>query len=399
MAETELQTPLVQSKTQIFLRFLKFGCLAWGGPVAQIAMLKRELVEEEKWISREKFNRVLAVYQALPGPEAHEMCVYFGMLAGGRWGGFLAGLAFMLPGFILMLLLTGFYITFGMASGYALAVFAGFQAAVVAMVIAAVYKIGKHILLDEGRWLVALVSALAFFLEVHFMLILLAGALSYVLWQRKKALLSFILLVALVFYGGTTFSPPSPANFVKEQNQASGFQKGKLQEVFFTGLKGGLLTFGGAYTAIPMIEEDAVQQKTWMTHRQFLDGIALSGVLPAPLVIFSTFVGYFGAGWMGAVCITFVMFLPSFALTLIGHQVMEKFISHPTIHHFLDGISASMVGLIAVTAGSMGWMLWGKEISILICGVSLMTLLFYKNKFTIVYLLIAAGLCSLVANL
>lgn len=82
-----LNTTVKESSLKIFLRFLRFGFLAWGGPVAQIAMIKRELVEEEKWISKERFNRALAVYQVLPGPEAHEMCVYFGMIAGGRWGG------------------------------------------------------------------------------------------------------------------------------------------------------------------------------------------------------------------------------------------------------------------------------------------------------------------------
>ncbi len=98
------------------MRFLRFGFLAWGGPVPQIAIIKRELVDEEKWISKERFNRALAIYQVLPGPEAHEMCVYFGMIAGGRWGGLLVGLGFMLPGFILMMLLTWFYVVFGINS-------------------------------------------------------------------------------------------------------------------------------------------------------------------------------------------------------------------------------------------------------------------------------------------
>src|ERR671910_1290722 len=87
---------------KLFLRFLRFGSLAWGGPVAQIAMIRAELVDEERWVSREQFNRALAVYQVLPGPEAHELCVYYGMLARGRIGGILAGLGFMLPGFMLM---------------------------------------------------------------------------------------------------------------------------------------------------------------------------------------------------------------------------------------------------------------------------------------------------------
>src|SRR5688500_6244873 len=94
----------------LFLRFLRFGALAWGGPVAQIAMIRQELVDEEHWVDNAHFNRVLAVYQVLPGPEAHELCVYFGMRSGGRWGAVLAGLGFMLPGFVLMLLLSWAYV-------------------------------------------------------------------------------------------------------------------------------------------------------------------------------------------------------------------------------------------------------------------------------------------------
>ena len=86
------------SAAAIFVRFLKFGALAWGGPAAQIAMIKRECVDEERWVSEETFKKTLAVYQVLPGPEAHELCVYFGRLRGGKLGGFLAGLGFMLPG-------------------------------------------------------------------------------------------------------------------------------------------------------------------------------------------------------------------------------------------------------------------------------------------------------------
>jgi chromate transporter len=103
------------SSGEIFIRFLKFGCLAWGGPAAQIAMIKRECVDEEGWISDASFKKLLAVYQVLPGPEAHELCVYFGRLRGGKLGGFLAGLGFMLPGFILMLCLSALYVEANLA--------------------------------------------------------------------------------------------------------------------------------------------------------------------------------------------------------------------------------------------------------------------------------------------
>src|SRR5215218_1662312 len=108
----------------IFVRFLRFGALAWGGPAAQIAMIKRECVDEERWTSEESFRKTLAVYQVLPGPEAHELCVYFGRLRGGKVGGFLAGLGFMLPGFVLMLGLSAAYVEANLA-GHLEAIFYG----------------------------------------------------------------------------------------------------------------------------------------------------------------------------------------------------------------------------------------------------------------------------------
>src|SRR5215212_11765047 len=108
-ATEHIRAGLDESLLKLFLRFLKFGSLAWGGPVAQIAMIRQELVTEEKWVTPQHFNRVFAMYQVLPGPEAHELCVYFGMLSRGRIGGMLAGLGFMLPGFILMFTLSWGY--------------------------------------------------------------------------------------------------------------------------------------------------------------------------------------------------------------------------------------------------------------------------------------------------
>ena len=129
----------------VFLRFLRFGATAWGGPVAQIGMLRQELVDQEGWIDRAKFNRVLAVYQVLPGPEAHELCVYFGTLARGRWGGVMAGLGFMLPGFLLMLLLSWLYVHHGLQLQGWSAVFTAVQAAVAALIVRAIFRIAMRI--------------------------------------------------------------------------------------------------------------------------------------------------------------------------------------------------------------------------------------------------------------
>ena len=196
----DIQIP-PQSYADIFLRFLKFGFLAWGGPFAQIAMIRQELVEEEKWISPEKFNRVLSVYQALPGPEAHELCVYFGMIAGGRVGALLAGLGFMLPGFVLMLALSWFYVSYGINSPLFQSVFSGMQPAVAALIVRAVHRIGSHAL-HENRWLwgIAFLGALAQLLKVNFLITLLLAGLVFALAQRKQNVLAFILATGFLIW-------------------------------------------------------------------------------------------------------------------------------------------------------------------------------------------------------
>ena len=133
----------------IFARFLRFGLMAWGGPVAQIAMIKRELVEEEHWVEPSRFNRLLAIYQVLPGPEAHELCVHFGMMKGNRLGGILAGLGFMLPGFVLILAIAWAYQRLDLEQPYVAAAFLGIQIGVIALIFRAVHRIANHTLTES----------------------------------------------------------------------------------------------------------------------------------------------------------------------------------------------------------------------------------------------------------
>ena len=386
-----------QTLLQIFLRFLRFGCLAWGGPVAQIAMIKKELVEEEKWISKEQFNRALAVYQVLPGPEAHELCVYFGMRAAGRWGGFLAGLGFMLPGFLLMLLLTWFYVNYGIQSPFIQLLFTGIQAAVVSLIFFAVYRIGKHSIINYKLFFIGVVSGLAFFLGVNFLIILLLAGIAYFFWIKKNLM---VIAVAIILAGLSIFTisqhgfPLKPGT--SEQESITTIKSGSAGQVLLTGLKGGLLSFGGAYTAIPIIQQDAVVKQQWMTEKQFLDGIALSGILPAPLIIFSTFVGYFGGGWWGAILITIGVFLPAFSFTLVGHSLLEKIIANKGLHSFLDGVTASVIGLIAVTACRLLLTNITSLQATIIFSIALLFLIKFRSKYTVIFIILGAGLFNLV---
>lgn len=350
-AEKPVAIPTDESYGRLFLRFLRFGFLAWGGPVAQIGMIRQELVEQERWVSKEQFNRVLAVYQILPGPEAHELCVYFGMLARGRLGGLLAGLGFMLPGFILMLALSWFYLNYGLQSPLFAAAFYGMQAAVGALIVRAIHRIGGHALHDRWLWGTAILAAVAQLVGINFLVILAAAGIGYALYERQQMTLAYLLatvsIAVIVAVGVTRFTSGDNALAVSDNVGVNGDPSTAF--LFGSGLRSGLLTFGGAYTVISYLQNDAVVVGQWMSNSQFLDGIALSGILPAPLVIFGTFVGYVGGGFIGAVALTLGIFLPAFSFTLIGHELVEKMIANKSLHSFLDGVTAGVVGLISAT--------------------------------------------------
>jgi len=387
-----------ESYPKLFWRFLKFGLLAWGGPVAQIAMIRQELVDEEKWISNERFNRVLAVYQVLPGPEAHELCVYFGMLSRGRMGAFLAGLAFMLPGFLLMFLLSWFYVSYGIRSPLFQAIFLGMQPAVAALIVRAVHRIGGHALhADHWLWGLALMTAVAQLLHANFFITLLVAGFIYAVVQRGKATwglgigLVFIVWLIVMALGLTPslFTPNASAS-------ATSIGAPTPIDLLVSGLRAGLLTFGGAYTAIPFLQNDAVQAGGWLTNAQFLDGLALSGLLPAPLIIFSTFIGYLAGGPLGAIAITLGIFAPAFAFTMIGHEYVERLVENNAVHAFLDGVTAGVVGLIAATALSIlnetviGIHAW------VIFALALLALFQLKAKWSIAAIILSAGAYGLI---
>lgn len=397
VASTESATVLPHlSHAQIFWRFLQFGLMAWGGPVAQIAMLRRELVEREHWMSSARFNRLLAVFQVLPGPEAHEMCVYFGTLPGGRLGGLLAGLGFMLPGFVLMFALSWLYFRIDLATSALAAVFMGMQPAVIALIVRAVHRIGAHVLADVWLWGIAVVSAGAALGGVTFWITLPLAGIFYASIRRGwyvvagiVTTLGAIAAIAVAAGAGQGSVDAVPATALN--------QEASLLALFLSGLKAGLLTFGGAYTVIPFLRDDAVGHG-WMTPAQFVDGLALSGILPAPLIIFSTFVGYVAAGPAGAIAMTVGIFLPAFYFALFLHGHLGRVIDDVRLHTFLEGVAASVVGLIAATTLELAAAVLGRLPALApgmaIFALSLTLLYFWKIRTNVVFILIGAGVAG-----
>lgn len=331
----------------LFLKFLRFGALAFGGPVAQIAMIRQALVDDERWISVPRFNRLLAVMQVLPGPEAHELCVHLGIMARGRIGGLLAGLGFMLPGLVLMLGCAWAYATYIAGQPELAGVLLGVQAAVIGIIVRAIYRIGSHILIENSLIAIAVVSALATLVGVPFWVPLAAGGIVHALGLRMIAAALLMAVAALLGWGVTGSGIGVTPNLAT----TAAIQATTLA-LFVAGLKGGLLTFGGAYTAIPYVRADTVG-RGWISDGAFLDGVAIAGVLPAPLVIFGTFAGFQAGGWAGALALTAGMFLPAFAFSMVFFERLEQLVEAPALHRLLDGIAAAVVGIIATTCAQL----------------------------------------------
>ncbi len=367
----------------IFIRFLKFGLLAWGGPAAQIAMIKHECVDEERWISEASFKKLLAVYQILPGPEAHELCVYFGRLRGGKLGGFLAGLGFMLPGFILMLGLSILYVEANLA-GHLHGLFYGLTAAVGALVACALVRLSKSFISDVPLAIIALVGfALTLWVGITFVLVLLGGGIAYELWtngrrwtHRANSFAITPMAAVAVATGAITVSLTAA--------------------IFFEGLKAGLLTFGGAYTVIPFLREAAVENHHWLTSGQFNDGLAMGGILPAPLIIFSTFVGYIAGGLGGALVMTLGIFLPAFVFPIFLHRQLVAVSENERLHPFLLGVAAAVIGLIAAVTVTIFETSVTDVYTALIALGAFAALNRWHSKLTVVYVMGVAGVVGAV---
>ena len=373
-----------EPRGRLFLRFLKFGALAWGGPAAQIAMIKRECVEHERWVDEETFKKTLAVYQVLPGPEAHELCVYFGRLRGGKLGAFLAGLGFMLPGFVLMLGLSVLYVQAGLADELD-ELFYGLKAAVGALVARALYRLSSSFITDAALAALAVIAfVLTLVAGVGFALVLVAAGLAYELWtsaDRRRGRLSAIAPgpgLAWALVGAITLSLNA--------------------QIFWEGLKAGLLTFGGAYTVIPFLQHGAVDHHHWLTNSEFIDGLALSGVLPAPLIIFSTFVGYLAGGLTGALLMTLGIFLPAFLFPIFLHRYLVAIAENPRIRPFLLGVTAGVIGLIAAVTVDIVEESVVDVPTALLAVAAFAVLMRFHDKLTVLYVVLGCGIVGAIVQ-
>ncbi len=277
------------------------------------------------------------------------------MMNGRRLGGLLAGLAFMLPGLVLVLAIAWLYQRLDLKQPLVAAIFLGTQIGVIALIARAVHRIADHVLTDPWLWGIALASAAFAVLEVSFWVTLPAAGLIYAALAARRFAVVLLAVGAAVLLALWVVGNPLPAGSGASSGTLAQVQAGSVGALalFLSGLKAGLLTFGGAYTAIPFVRGDAVE-RGWISEGQFLDSLALSGIIPAPFIIFATFVGYIAGGLGGALAMTAGIFLPAFAFAMLFYDALERVVDNERLHRFLEGVAAGVVGLIAITAVQLG---------------------------------------------
>jgi len=321
---------------EVFLYFLFLGFVNIGGPVAQITMMFNHMVEKRHWLSKDRFIKIMAFCHMLPGPEALQLAIYVGYLKRKLWGGVLAGLTFILPGAVVMIVLSWLYVKYGKLPPVLNALYV-LKPAVLGIIAAGIIKLGRAAI--RNFFLAALlVGALVGmrFAGINFLLILLIAGLLNLIVDQGWPLLKKTAPTLPAVIGGIGLLLP--------------FGGSRLFQIAWLFFKTGLLSFGGAYASLVFVQRGAVAQYHWLSDGQLLDGVALSVATPGPFMLFTTFVGYLVSGIAGAVLATFFVFFPSFIFVIAGVHYVEKVRENRMIQAFLAGVSAAVVGVIAVVS-------------------------------------------------
>jgi len=358
--------------------YLRLGLLGFGGPVALVGQMERELVGEKKWVTREEMREGIAVCQSLPGPLAIQVGIWLSYIRGGFWGAWAGAWAFILPNFIIVATLGALYVHFG-GLPWVTAIFYGVSPAVIALILHSCYRLTKLGMKDWLEWALAAVAfAITVAVRAEVALVFIAcgvvGLLYYgSLFRARKTAsttTSLMLGVPLVVSGA------SP--------ETLGAMLGKLLTFF---LKAGSLTFGSGLVIVPFLEKGLVQQTGWLSEREFLVAVAMGMISPGPVVITATFVGYLVAarlagslvdGFWGSLVSTIGIFLPSFLLVLIAAPILVRYRTNPNVQGFIKGAYAAAIGTILGACVLLGRIAIGDWLTALVTLLSLVVLFRWK---------------------
>jgi len=316
----------------LIIYFLKLGTWGFGGPVALVGYMHRDLVENRSWISEEDYREGLALAQLAPGPLAAQLAIYIGYVHYRIRGATLVGIAFVIPSFVMVIALAYAYVLFGGIS-WMQAVFYGVGAAVIGIIAIGSYKLTtKSIGRDKLGWAIFIaLGVITFITEQEILwLILLAGI---IMWMVKAP------------PNWLTFRANSLLPFVIELSPVT--MESKLWQLAWFFTKAGAFVFGSGLAIVPFLYGGVVKEYQWLNEQQFVDAVAVAMITPGPVVITVAFIGFLVAGFPGASVAAFATFFPCYIFTILPAPYFKKYGKHPAIKAFVDGVTAAAIGAIA----------------------------------------------------
>jgi chromate transporter len=348
---------------ELLFYFLRLGLLGFGGPVALVGQMEREVVAERGWLSKEQMREAIAICQSLPGPLAIQVGIYIAYLRGGFWGVWIGGWAFIFPNFVIVAALGALYVYLGDLKPVT-AIFYGVSPAVIALIFHSCYRLAKLGMEDRLQRLIAA-----------------ACLVVTVILQAEVALLFIGAgIVGILFYGNLLQRRPPPVamSIAALSVLAPVASSSTLVKLFLFFLKAGSLTFGSGLVIVPFLQQGVVQQYGWMDQRQFLIAVAVGMISPGPVVITATFVGYLVAGFWGSLVATIGIFFPSFIFVLVAAPLLARHGANPNVQGFVRGAYAAAIGTILGACILLGRIAIGDWLTALIGAASLAVLFRWK---------------------
>jgi len=354
---------------EVVFYFLRLGLLGFGGPVALVGQMERELAADRDWLTKEQMREAVAICQSLPGPLAIQVGIYISYLRAGFWGAWAGGWAFILPNFVIVAGLGALYVYLGDLRPVT-AIFYGVSPAVIALILHSCWRLAKLGMEDWLQWAIAAVCfVVTVALQAEVALLFIGAGLVGIVYNGN--------VIGLRQHQTTlTVAAPLAAAFSAPiAPVATASTLGKLA-LFF--LKAGSLTFGSGLVIVPFLEQGLVQQYGWLDQRQFLIAVAVGMISPGPVVITATFVGYLVAGFWGSLVSTVGIFLPSFILVLVAAPLLAKYRENPNVQGFVKGAYAAAIGTILGACILLGRIAIGDWLTALIGALSLAILFRWK---------------------
>jgi len=362
---------------QLILYFLKLGTIGFGGPVALVGYMHRDLVEKRKWISDEDYKEGLALAQLAPGPLAAQLAIYLGYVHYRVIGATMAGLAFVLPSFLMVIALGYAYVKYG-GLPWMQSVFYGIGAAVIGIIAISSYKLTRKSLgKDWLLWSIFFVLAITTFITESEILWLILAAGIIVWFYRSPP--KFIRTFNVLLFAPVLLQTPGNTWFNERLTQIAWF--------FF---KAGAFVFGSGLAIVPFLYGGVVKDHQWLNEQQFLDAIAVAMITPGPVVITVGFIGYLIAGFTGACVAALATFLPCYLFTIIPAPYFKKYGKHPAIKAFVDGLTAAAIGAIGGAVLVLGKRQITDITSVVIAIITILILLRFKKIQEPVVILAAA---------